>query len=77
VKAVAPSGTELITMELPPDVGEQVSILGERLTVLRPEGTDTFVSDGRPIATISNVMLEYRPGPAPKKAPARPAPKKP
>jgi hypothetical protein len=70
MKAVAPTGTEFITMELPQDVGEQVSILGERLTVLRPEGTDTFVSDGRPIATMSNVMLEYRPGPPPRKAPA-------
>ena len=29
VKAVAPSGAELITMELPDDVDEQVSILGE------------------------------------------------
>jgi hypothetical protein len=74
VKAVAPSGTEFITMELPQDVGEQVSILGEKLTVLRPEGTDTFVSDGRPIATISNLMLEYRPGPPPRKTPT---PKKP
>ena len=35
VKAVAPSGTEFITIELPEDVGEQVSILGEKLTVLQ------------------------------------------
>jgi len=77
VKAVAPSGTEFITIELPEDVGEQVSILGEKLTVLRPEGTDTFVSEGRPVATISNVMVEFRPGPPPRKAPAKPAPKKP
>ena len=71
VKAVAPSGTEFITMQLPENVGEQVSVLGEKLTVMRPDGTDTFVSDGRPLATISNVMVEYRPGPPPKKAPAR------
>lgn len=77
VKAVAPSGTEFITMQLPEDVGEKVSILGEKLTVLRPDGTDTFVSEGRPVATISNVMVEYRPGPPPRKAPAKPAPKKP
>jgi hypothetical protein len=74
VKAVAPTGTEFITMELPADVGEQVSILGEKLTVLRPEGTDTFVSEGRPIATISNVMIEYRPGPPPRKAPPKKTP---
>ena len=77
VKAVAPTGTEFITIELPDDVGDKVSLLGEKLTVLRPEGTDTFVSEGRPVATISNVMVEFRPGPPPKKAPAKPAPKKP
>ena len=71
VKAVAPSGSEFITMQLPENVGEQVSVLGEKLTVMRPDGTDTFVSEGRPLATISNVMVEYRPGPPPKKAPPR------
>ena len=54
---------------------EQVSILGEKLTVLRPEGTDTFVSEGRPIATISNVMIEFRPGPPPRKTTKPPAKK--
>jgi hypothetical protein len=76
VKAVAPTGTEFITMELPADVGERVSILGERLTVLRPDGTDTFVSEGRPVATISNVMVEFRPAPPPKKAPTKTTKKK-
>jgi hypothetical protein len=75
VKAVAPSGDEFITMELPADVTEQVSILGEKLSVMGPDTNDTFTSPGRPIATISNVMLEYRPGPPPKKAPANPPPK--
>ncbi|HUQ88630.1 MAG TPA: hypothetical protein VM096_13800 [Vicinamibacterales bacterium] len=71
VKAVAPSGDELITMELPEDVAGQVSILGEKLSVMRPDGVDNFTSPGRPIASISNVMLEFRPGPPPKKAPAK------
>jgi hypothetical protein len=71
VKAVAPSGDEQITMELPEDVQEQVSILGEKLSVMRPDGVDNFTSPGRPIASISNVMLEYRPGPPPKKAPVK------
>jgi hypothetical protein len=71
MKAVAPTGTEFITIELPADVGEQVSLLGERLTIVRPDGVDTFTSEGRPIATISNVMVEYRPGPAPRRMPAR------
>ena len=70
VKAVAPSGAEPITIELPADIGEQVSVLGEKLSVMRPDGLDNFTSPGRPIASISNVTLEYRPGPPPKKAPA-------
>jgi hypothetical protein len=69
VKAVAPSGAELITMELPADVADQVSILGESLRVKRPDGDDNFMTPGRPIATISNVMVEYRPAPAPRKRP--------
>ena len=48
-----------------------MSILGENLKVKRPDGDDNFIAAGRPIATISNVMLEYRP------APPRPAPKVP
>ena len=69
VKAVAPAGDEMITMTLPEDVSGQVSILGESLKVKRPDGDDNFIAPGRPIATVSNVMLEYRP------APPRPAPK--
>ena len=71
VKAVAPMGDELITMDLPEDVEEQVSILGEKLSVMRPDGVDNFTSAGRPIASISNVTLEFRPGPPPKKAPVK------
>jgi len=73
VKAVAPLGAEPIVIELPADIGEQVSVLGEKLTVVRPDGVDNFASPGRPVASISNVMLEFRPGPPPKKTP----PKKP
>ncbi|MFM8533210.1 MAG: hypothetical protein ACKOEC_06410, partial [Acidimicrobiia bacterium] len=72
----APSGSELIIMELPADIGDQVSILGEKLSVMRLDGNDNFTSAGRPIATVSNVMVEYRPGPPPKKAPAKKAPAK-
>ncbi|MDP1570444.1 MAG: hypothetical protein Q8L86_10595 [Vicinamibacterales bacterium] len=68
VKAVAPSGVESIAMDLPAGVTE-VSILGEKLTVIRPDGTDLYSSPGRPVATISNVRLEYRPGPPPPKRP--------
>lgn len=67
MKAVAPTGDEFITLILPAATGEQVSVLGEKLSLVRPDGTDTFTAEGRPIATISNVMLEFTPGPAPKK----------
>lgn len=77
VKAVAPTGSEFVRIQLPDDVGEQVSILGEKLSVRRPEGLDTYSTPGRPIATISNVMIEYRPGPAPRKPAPKPAPRKP
>ncbi|MEZ5292650.1 MAG: hypothetical protein R2745_16330 [Vicinamibacterales bacterium] len=69
VKAVAPIGSEYLQFTLPEDATE-VSILGERLTVVRPDGTDQFSSSGRPAASISNVMIEYRPAPAPR-APAK------
>lgn len=65
VKAVAPTGTEPIRIVIPA-AEQSVSILGEKLTVLRVDGTDNFTSPGRPIALVSNVMLEYRPGPVPR-----------
>lgn len=76
VKAVAPTGNEFITIELPATVVDQVAVLGEKLTVMRPDGLDNFSATGRPIATISNVMLEFTPAPPPKKAPVKKAPAK-
>jgi hypothetical protein len=66
VKAVAPTGAEFVQFTLPEGTVE-VSVLGEKLTEMRPDGIDQFSAPGRPVATISNVMLEYRPGPPPKK----------
>ena len=72
VKAVAPAGSELITLELPEDVGEQVSILGDKLSVLRADGgTEAFSAPGRPIATVSNAFVEYVPAAPTKKPPAK------
>jgi hypothetical protein len=67
LKAVAPTGIEPIAITIPADrKAERVSILGEKLNVLRVDsGKDEFIASGRPIAVISNVMLEYRPAPAP------------
>jgi hypothetical protein len=74
MKAVAPTGSEFISIELPQDVGDKVSVLGEKLRVVRADGSvDNFAAPGRPIAAISNVMIEYRPGPPPRKT----TPKKP
>ena len=70
VKAVAPTGTESVTIEVPEE-DLQVSLLGEKLAVERVDGSATYSQPGRPIAAVSNVMLEYRPGPPPK--PAKPA----
>jgi hypothetical protein len=67
VKAVAPTGSESVSVEIPE--GElQVSLLGEKLAVDRIDGSATYSQAGRPIAVVSNVMLEYRPGPPPKPA---------
>ena len=65
LKAVAPTGSETVILEIPEEE-QSVSIVGEKLSVVRIDGTDTFIATGRPIAMISNVMLEYSPAPPPK-----------
>ncbi len=65
VKAVAPIGDEKISIAVP-EGESQVSILGEKLTVERQDGSTTFTQPGRVIAAISDVMIEYRPGPPPR-----------
>jgi hypothetical protein len=67
VKAVAPTGSEAIAITVP-EGEDEVSVLGEKLTVERLDGAATYTQPGRPIADISNVMIEYRPGPAKKPA---------
>ena len=68
LKAVAPTGTESIALLVAEDV-TQVSILGEKLSVIRADGiTDTFLASGRPMAIVSNIVVEYRP--VPLRAPA-------
>ncbi|MEO8260501.1 MAG: hypothetical protein ABI868_24365 [Acidobacteriota bacterium] len=75
VKAVAPTGSESIVITLPE--GEtQVSILGEKLTYERADGAATYTSPGRPIAIVSNLMIEYRPAPPPRQVPAKAPPRK-
>lgn len=62
VKAVAPTGTEPIVVTIPQNV-DQVSILGEKLTMERLDGTATYTATGRPIAVVSNLQVRYRPAP--------------
>jgi hypothetical protein len=69
VKAVAPTGSEPVTITVP-EAETQVSLLGEKLAVERADGNATYTQPGRPIAVVSNMMLEYRP------APPKPAAKK-
>lgn len=63
VKAVAPVGVEPITLELAAELSE-VTILGEKLTVVRVDGQPAnYAAPGRPIAIISDVTVEYTPAP--------------
>jgi hypothetical protein len=65
IKAVGPTGTESVSVMIPEEES-QVSILGEKVTVERLDGSATYSSPGRPVAIISNVAVEYRPAPPPK-----------
>jgi hypothetical protein len=80
VKAVAPTGTEAISITIPAEE-QSVSLLGEKLIEQRIDGVDTFTAMGRPIAVVSNLLVEYVPAqPEPAtttKPPAKPAPAKP
>jgi len=75
VKAVAPVGTEPITVAVPAAVTE-VRLLGERLTVQGLDGRSVFTAAGRPVAIVSSVEVEYLP-PKAKRPPARKPPTKP
>ena len=60
------SASKPITLQLPAELTE-VTILGEKLTVLRADGQSAnYSASGRPIAIISDVTVEYTPAPAPR-----------
>ena len=63
-KAVAPIGREVVYITIPAGV-DQVSLLGETLEAVTSAGRET-ATPGRTVAVVSNVRLEYRPGPAKK-----------
>jgi len=60
VKAVAPTGVEPVRIDIPANV-DAVSILGEKLATTTMEGNALYTTAGRPIAVISQAMIEYRP----------------
>jgi hypothetical protein len=65
VKAVAPVGTEAISIQVAAGVTD-VSLLGEKLTMVRADGVPAnYAAPGRPIAIVSNAAVEYTPAPAP------------
>ena len=59
VKAVAPVGSEPITVTIPATV-DQVSLLGEVLDATTAAGRETAFP-GRPVSIVSNITIEYRP----------------
>jgi hypothetical protein len=62
VKGVAPGPPEAVRFVIPAGVAV-VGIVGERLRVRTATGgDDTYDAPGRPVAIVSNVRLEYRPG---------------
>lgn len=76
VKAVAPVGTERISIDVPEGVND-VSLLGEKLAVLTVNGTETYTAAQRPIAVVSNVNVDYEPAAkAPAKTTKKPAARK-
>jgi hypothetical protein len=66
LKAVAPVGREQAFITIPAGVDE-VSLLGETLDALTPAGHETVVLPGRPVAIVSNLLVEYKPAPPPRR----------
>ena len=64
-KAVAPIGQERVYVTIPPGI-DQVSLLGELLEAHTAAGVERTMP-GRPVALVSNIQVEYRPAPAPRK----------
>jgi hypothetical protein len=66
VKAVAPVGSEAIYITIPAGIDE-VSLLGETLDAITPAGHETVIMPGRPVAIVSNLLVEYKPAPPARK----------
>jgi hypothetical protein len=60
LKAVAPIGAERVRIEVDPK-STQVSLLGEKLVVTRRDQSATYSIVGTPIASVSDIKVEYKP----------------
>ena len=60
IKAVAPTGTERVSIRVPDDVDSLV-IVGQSLEVVRSDGRDVVTDLGRPVAVLSRATVDYRP----------------
>jgi hypothetical protein len=72
VKAVAPTGVESVAIDIP-DAIDAVSILGEKELVVAAQAgpPEIHMAPGRPVAVVSQIMVEYTPAPKPAKKPVR------
>ena len=59
LRAVAPTGTERVIVVVPDDV-DQLVIAGQSLEIVRGDGRDMVTELGRPVATVSDVVIEYQ-----------------
>jgi len=60
LKAVAPLGTERVSVTIPASI-DTVVIVGRSLEVAHASGREAFTSPGRPIAVMSDAVVTYRP----------------
>jgi hypothetical protein len=57
LKAVAPAGVETIAVDVPVKVNT-VSLVGEQLVMTTLTGEEVYTTPGRPVAVVSNAVLE-------------------
>ena len=60
IKAIAPTGTERVYVTVPSGV-DMISVVGQSLEVVRADNRDSFRSLARPVAVLSDAVVEYRP----------------
>ncbi len=61
MKAIAPGQPESVQFTVPAGVST-VGIVGTRLKIVTRAGAETVDTPGRPVALVSNLRIEYRPG---------------